>query len=299
MAKGLKSLVLKTRPDLLGTSPGIVNPPGYARSAAMADKQEIGKIQEAVRHRYAQAAQKGSPCGCGCWSKDSFSNQAIASAIGYSQGELEQVPKGANLGLGCGNPGALAMLQPGQVVLDLGSGGGFDAFLAAARVGPTGRVIGVDMTKEMLELARRNAAKAGHHNVEFRRGAIEDLPLADEEVDWIISNCVINLSADKPAVLAESFRVLKPGGRLAISDIVALGELPAALKEDLALWTACAAGAVPVGEFEQMLKEAGFGDVCLEPSQASRQFIDQWAPGLGLGRYLASAAITAQKPSPA
>ncbi len=262
----------------------------------MADKREAGRIQEAVRQRYAQAATKGSPCGCGCWNKESFSNQAIASAIGYSSQELQTAPEGANLGLGCGNPGALASLQPGQVVLDLGSGGGFDAFLAAARVGPTGRVIGVDMTDEMLELARNNAAKAGHQNVEFRRGTIEDLPLADGEVDWIISNCVINLSADKPAVLAESFRVLKPGGRLAISDIVALEELPAKLKADLALWTACAAGAVSAGEFEQMLKHAGFIEVCLEPSQASRQFIDQWAPGLELGRYLASAAITAQKP---
>jgi ubiquinone/menaquinone biosynthesis C-methylase UbiE len=178
--------------------------------------------------------------------------------IGYSEAELAAVPEGANLGLGCGNPQAIAALKPGETVLDLGSGAGFDCFLAARQVGPAGHVIGVDMTPEMIRRARDNAAKAGLANVEFRLGEIEYLPVADASVDVVISNCVINLSPEKLQVFREAFRVLRPGGRLALSDIVATAELPAAVRDDLTLFTGCMAGAAHIDELEQMLSEVGF-----------------------------------------
>jgi SAM-dependent methyltransferase len=200
------------------------------------------------------------------------------------------------MGLGCGNPRAIAAMQAGEVVLDLGSGGGFDAFLAVAEVGRTGRVIGVDMTPTMISKARSNADKAGHENVEFRLGEIEYLPAADAEVDVIISNCVINLSPEKPRVFREAFRVLKPGGRLAISDVVASVELPDDIREDLQLYSGCMAGASTIDTLQQMISEAGFEDITIMPKDESKDFIRDWAPGRGVEDYVISAYIEAVKP---
>ncbi len=213
------------------------------------------EIRKAVRDRYGRIAEskRDATSSCcaqpSCCSRPACSGEApaLSGKMGYSAEELAAAPEGANMGLGCGNPQAIAALQEGEVVLDLGSGGGFDCFLAAARVGPTGRVIGVDMTPEMVERARANAAVGGYGNVEFRLGEIEHIPAADASVDVVISNCVINLSADKPAVMAEAYRVLRPGGRLAISDVVAIGEIPAAVRDDPDLYSGCVAGAVTRG----------------------------------------------------
>jgi SAM-dependent methyltransferase len=258
------------------------------------------KIRAAVRGRYGQVAQGGSCCSipncCGGATPGAPSPTQIGQALGYSPEELAAAPEGANLGLGCGNPQAIAQLRPGETVLDLGSGGGFDCFLAARQVGPEGRVIGVDMTPEMLSLARANAAKVGAANVEFRLGEIEHLPLADRSVDVIISNCVINLAADKRPVYAEALRVLKPGGRLAISDVVALAPLPPDLAQDLALWASCAAGAMLITDLEQLLVELGYVEVQVEPEPGSREMIAQWAPGRGIENYLASGRIQARRP---
>jgi SAM-dependent methyltransferase len=209
---------------------------------------------------------------------------------------MDAVPEGANLGLGCGNPTGIAGLAPGEVVLDLGSGGGFDCLLAAEQVGESGHVIGVDMTPEMLSRARRNAEKAGTTNVEFRLGEIEHLPLADSSVDVILSNCVINLSPDKSAVYREAFRVLKPGGRLAISDVVAVAELPPAIKNDMSAYTGCIAGAATIEALEAMLAEAGFVDVRVEPKDASREIVGEWMPGARLEDYIVSANIRGSRP---
>ena len=215
--------------------------------------------------------------------------------IGYSQEELQAVPAGADFGLGCGNPQAIVALLPGETVLDLGSGGGFDCFLAAQQVGITGHVIGVDMTAEMVARARENAREAGYANVEFRLGEIEHLPVADASVDVILSNCVINLSPDKPQVWREAFRVLRPGGRLAIADIVATATMPEELRNDLALYAGCLAGAASVNELETMLREAGFSDIRIQLKEESRRFIQAWAPGRGLEDYVVSASIEAVK----
>jgi ubiquinone/menaquinone biosynthesis C-methylase UbiE len=201
------------------------------------------------------------------------------------------------MGLGCGNPQAIANLKPGETVLDLGSGGGFDCFLAARQVGEAGRVIGVDMTPEMVSKARRNAEKSGYQNVEFRLGEIESLPAANDTADVIISNCVINLSPDKPRVFAEAYRVLKPGGRLAVSDVVAFAELPEDLRQDMALYTGCMAGASPVSEVEAMLHSTGFEQVRVAPKDESKSFIRDWAPGMPVTDYVVSSTIEAVKPA--
>lgn len=207
------------------------------------------------------------------------------------------MPAGADLGLGCGNPQAIAALQPGETVLDLGSGAGFDCFLAVRQVGPTGQVIGVDMTSEMVAKARENVEKAGYGNVEFRLGEIEHLPVADASVDVIISNCVINLSPDKLQVFREAFRVLRPGGRLAISDIVTTAPLPEEVRRDLALYAGCIAGAATTTKLEAMLRESGFEHIRIQPKDESRQFIREWAPGRNIEDYVASASIEAMKPT--
>ncbi|HXV77029.1 MAG TPA: arsenite methyltransferase, partial [Candidatus Polarisedimenticolaceae bacterium] len=203
----------------------------------------------------------------------------------------------AYLGLGCGNPQAIAAIREGETVLDLGAGGGFDCFLAAKRVGPAGHVIGVDMTAEMVSTARANAAKLGTTNVEFRLGEIERLPVADGTIDVILSNCVVNLSPDKAAVFREAFRVLKPGGRLAIADVVATAPLPDALKGDVAALTGCIAGAAEVVTLERLLADAGFDDVQIRVHPESREFIRDWMPGAGVERFVASASIEARKPA--
>ncbi len=253
-------------------------------------------LRQAVRQRYSRVGRSGGCCGPAVSSCCSPAPQAAAEGVGYSEAELAAVPEGANLGLGCGNPQAIAALKPGEVVLDLGSGGGLDCFLAARAVGETGRVIGVDMTPEMIDRARAAARKGGFTNVEFRLGEIENLPVADNSVDVIMSNCVINLSPDKPRVFCEAFRVLKPGGRLAVSDIVATAELPAELAADLDLYAGCVSGAAPIDALERMLKEAGFAEVRIAPHDESRAFIRQWALGLRVEDFVAAATIEAVKP---
>ena len=206
------------------------------------------------------------------------------------------MPVGADLGLGCGNPQAIAALQPGESVLDLGSGAGFDCFLAVRQVGESGRVIGVDMTAEMVAKARENAGEAGYVNVEFRLGEIEHLPVADASVDVIISNCVINLSPDKGQVFREAFRVLRPGGRLAISDVVATAPMPEEMRKDLALYAGCLAGAAAIDHLEAMLRETGFHQIRIQPKDESRQFIREWVPGRNIEDFIVSATIEAVKP---
>ncbi|MBM3132509.1 MAG: arsenite methyltransferase, partial [Chloroflexi bacterium] len=197
---------------------------------------------------------------------------------------------------GCGNPQAIAALKPGETVLDLGSGGGFDCFLAAPKVGPDGKVIGVDMTPEMLSKARETAARNGYANVEFRLGEIEHLPVADSSVDVILSNCVINLSPDKERVFEEAFRVLKPGGRLAIMDMVSIAPLPRELASDPTLYCGCIGGAALIADLEHMLKEAGFEHIRIKPKDESREFIREWSPQHRIEDYVVSASIEAVKP---
>lgn len=216
------------------------------------------EIKTYVRERYGSIARSGGGCGCSSGCCGSPSADLISRAVGYSDEELSAVPEGANLGLGCGNPTAIAALKPGETVLDLGSGAGFDAFLAARQVGPTGKVIGVDMTPDMLSRARENAEKGKVTNVEFRQGEIENLPVDSASIDTIISNCVINLSPDKPKVFTEAFRVLKPGGRIAVSDIVLLEPLPDFIRDSVAGYTACVAGASLKEEYLGAIKQAGF-----------------------------------------
>jgi arsenite methyltransferase len=221
-------------------------------------------VKKIVRKRYAKAAKtKGSGCGCApstsCCSAPT--DEQVSKMIGYSEAEMNAVPEGANLGLGCGNPTALASLKEGERVLDLGSGGGFDAFLAAKKVGKSGKVIGVDMTPEMLDKARTNAKKGKYTNVEFRLGEIENLPVADKSVDVIISNCVINLSPDKKRVFEEAYRVLAPNGRLMVSDIVLLKPLPEAIQKSAEAYTSCVAGAEIKDKYLGLMRDAGFKDV--------------------------------------
>ncbi|MFA5795388.1 MAG: arsenite methyltransferase [Candidatus Brocadiia bacterium] len=224
-------------------------------------KSDIKKI---VKAGYGKIAKSESSCcgsGCGCGGGGVGLSQSISRGIGYSDAEIKAVPDGANLGLGCGNPLALASLKPGETVLDLGSGAGFDCFLASKKVGPRGRVIGVDMTPEMIAKARANARKGNYANVEFRAGEIEKLPVDDGSIDIIISNCVINLSPDKPAVFKEAFRVLKPGGRLMVSDIVMVKPMPAAIKKSIGAYVGCLTGALMKADYIRAVKDAGFGKV--------------------------------------
>jgi SAM-dependent methyltransferase len=270
-------------------------------------------IRTAVRARYgtiaethgASAPPTESSC-CAGPSSDADSTSCCgetamatldmkAQAYGYSAEDTRAVPQGANLGLGCGNPIALASLRPGETVLDLGSGAGFDCFLAARAVGKTGRVIGVDMTHAMLRKARANATQGGYTQVEFRLGEIEHLPVADASVDVIISNCVINLSPEKAQVFHEACRVLKHGGRLAVSDVVATAPFPDDVQHDLALLAGCVAGASFLDDLEGMLTDAGFVDIRIQPKDESKTFIREWAPGTNITDYLISATIEAVK----
>jgi ubiquinone/menaquinone biosynthesis C-methylase UbiE len=224
---------------------------------------EKKNVRKVVRKGYARIAKQGDPCcapthSC-CESPDSA--EYISKKLGYTEEELKSVPEGSNLGLGCGNPVALASLEEGETILDLGAGAGFDCFLAANKVGNKGKIIGVDMTPEMVEKARENAEKSGADNVEFRLGEIENLPVADNSIDAIISNCVINLSPDKRRVFIEAYRVLKPGGRLMISDIVLLNELPEEIRNSVEAYVGCVSGAVLKEEYLKAIKEAGFQDM--------------------------------------
>ena len=252
-------------------------------------------IRQAVRERYGAIAEtRGEAASC-CGPGTSTYDEK-AQVYGYSRDETEAVPQGSNLGLGCGNPLVIASLQPGQTVLDLGSGAGFDCFLAARAVGDTGHVIGVDMTHEMLHKARHNAIEGGFANVEFRLGEIEYLPVADHSVDVVISNCVINLSPEKPKVYREALRALRPGGRLAISDVVATAVVPDAIKQDLALHCSCLVGASLIDDVEAMLRDAGFSDIQIQPKDDSKTFMREWIPGTDITDYVVSASISAVKP---
>jgi len=251
----------------------------------MANQTTHEDIRDSVRKRYARAAgEQESADGASCC--DSSCADVDATSLGYSAEDIAAAPEGAEMGLGCGNPIALASLQPGEVVVDLGSGGGFDCFLASNRVGPTGRVIGVDMTPEMVSKARRTADGKGFENVEFRLGEIEHLPVADDSADVIMSNCVVNLSPDKPEVLRESFRVLRSGGRLAISDLLAVGPMPDEVRADLDRYAECVSGAVSAEELEGWLDDAGFVNVTVAPTDAT---VDE-------GPWVAPFVIEARKP---
>ncbi|HYZ23102.1 MAG TPA: arsenite methyltransferase [Rhodopila sp.] len=264
---------------------------------------DTAEIKAMVRARYGGIAagtlsdgsgSMGSSC-CGIAADPVVDGKA--RVMGYSAEELAAVPDGANLGLGCGNPQAIAAMKPDEVVVDLGSGAGFDCLLAARQVGPTGHVIGVDMTHEMLAKARENAAKAGAANIEFRLGEIEHLPIADGTADVILSNCVINLVPDKAQVFREAFRVLRPGGRLAISDVVNIKPLTPDLASDRALVCGCIAGAAPATQVEAWLRAAGFRDVRVTVKKESRELVAGWAPGRGIEDHVASALIEARKPA--
>lgn len=252
-------------------------------------KALVREVYGAIAEKNGRVERKGC-CGGG-------ESDVKARHMGYSAAEVEMVPDGANLGLGCGNPQGMATIKSGDTVLDLGSGAGFDCFLAARVAGPEGRVIGVDMTHEMLAKARSNAAKVAVSNVEFRLGEIEHLPLADASVDVVISNCVVNLSPDKAQVFREAFRVLKPGGRLVISDIVNVKPLPETLVRDKHLLCHCVVGAATPDENRNWLDAAGFRDVSVEIKPESREMIRDWAPDSGVEDHVVSAMITARKAS--
>ncbi len=267
------------------------------------EKKRHDSHRQGVRDAYAKVAQaenEGSNCGiesscCGV-SDDAAINTLISTRLGYTEEDLEKAPSGADMGLGCGNPRAIASLKPGEVVIDLGAGGGFDCFLASHEVGKTGHVIGIDMTPDMLSKARNNATKGGYTNVEFRLGEIEHLPVADETADVIISNCVINLSPNKTQVFRDAYRALKPGGRLAISDVVATLELPEEMRNDPALIAGCMGNASLIEELATMISEAGFNAVKIEPKDESKTFIRDWAPDHNVTDYVVSATIEGVKP---
>ena len=262
----------------------------------MEDKEEL---RDQIRENYSQVALKGSSgccCSPGCCGVDpAFDVNTAAKNLGYSEEDLQNMPDQANMGLGCGNPLAIASLQEGDIVLDLGSGGGFDCFLARRQVGDSGYVIGVDMTPEMIKLARKNAWESGYQNVEFRLGEIEHLPVANDAVDVIISNCVINLALEKQQVFNEAYRVLKPGGRISISDVVATAKIPECIKDDLTSLAGCIAGAEYVGSIENMLKNSGFINIHMVPKNNSKDIIKNWVPGKNAEDFVASYIIEAQK----
>ncbi len=274
------------------------------------DKKE--QIREAVRDGYGKIAQSGSGCGCSSTACcGSTSAEQVAKSVGYSEAELAVLPDGANMGLSCGNPTAMASLQAGEVVLDLGSGGGFDVFIAGPKVGPTGRVIGVDMTPDMVSKARKGIATYHKHmgldNVEFRLGEIEHLPVADASVDVVISNCVLNLSPDKPQVWREIARVLKPGGRVAVSDLALLKPLPQEIKDMIESLIGCIAGAVLVDETRAMAEAAGLVEIQLTPKAGYvdamtdwndplyRKVIEHLPAGAKAGDYVTSLEVAAKK----
>lgn len=259
------------------------------------------EIRQAVRKNYGEIAQSSSEsCGsspaacCGDGNKPSAAD--VSARIGYPAEDLADLPEGANMGLGCGNPHAIASLKAGEVVLDLGSGGGIDCFLAAKAVGDKGRVIGVDMTPEMISKSREYAEKAKFSNVEFRLGEIEHIPAADNSVDVIMSNCVINLSPDKPSVFRDAFRVLKKGGRLAVTDVVATAAMPDDVRENIELLAGCVAGAAQIDELKVMLEESGFSSIRINPKEESKEVIREWFPESRLEDYVVSATIEAVKP---
>ncbi|HEY4244768.1 MAG TPA: arsenite methyltransferase [Kofleriaceae bacterium] len=245
-----------------------------------------------VREHYAKVSTGNVGCAPGCCAPMS-SEQSLL--IGYSAEELAALPEGADMGLGCGNPQAIASLRAGETVLDLGSGGGFDCFLAARAVGPTGKVIGVDMTPQMITLSRGNARKTNATNVEFRLGEIEHLPVADGTIDAILSNCVINLSPDKSAVFGEAFRVLRVGGRLAISDVVAIAPIPDDVRADVGAVCGCIGGAAPLEDVKRMLAAAGFKSISVKVAPNSAAVVESWMAGAS--KFIASATIEARRGS--
>jgi SAM-dependent methyltransferase len=252
------------------------------------------KVRAAVREHYGKVAELDQPgCAPGCCSSGAQSSLRL----GYSAEDLAALPAGADLGLGCGNPQAIANLRAGDTVVDLGSGAGFDCFLAARKVGPSGRVIGIDMTASMVTKARENARRASVHSVEFRLGEIEHLPVPDACADVILSNCVINLVPDKRVAFTEAFRVLKSGGRLAISDVVTTAPLPETLQAQVAALTGCISGASSADELRGILLDVGFESVRIDVKPESREFIRDWMPGSGSENYIASATIEAVKPA--
>ena len=282
-------------------------------------KDDRDSIRDTVRTAYASRVKSGGCCGP---AQEEISTEDLerfkksALRMGYSEDEVKRVPEGANLGLGCGAPLVAAQVKPGETVLDLGSGAGFDAFIAAQAVGPEGRVIGVDMTPEMIAQARENATKAGVENVEFRHGFIEQMPVDDDTVDVLISNCVINLSPDKPAVFREAFRVLRSGGRVAVSDIVLTAPLPPAVAENMAAYVGCVAGASLLDDYLSYMKEAGFEDIRVAESQQAVESLPEDDPIVlsvlegtgsccvdelsaeikGIASHVLSAKVTARKP---
>ncbi|WIV66236.1 arsenite methyltransferase [Natrialbaceae archaeon AArc-T1-2] len=260
------------------------------------------KRRREVRTRYAEIATGSAACcddtePTSCCGDTELERADRSRLVGYSDGDRAAVEPGADLGLGCGNPTAIAAIENGDTVLDLGSGGGFDCFLAAREVGDDGRVIGVDMTPEMVERARENAETNDASNVEFRLGEIEHLPVADESVDVITSNCVVNLSPDKPQVFREAYRVLRPGGRLTISDVVSTAALPPDVRTDPESITGCIAGASPIPELETMLRDVGFVDVSIDPNAKSQAFIREWADAYDPSEFVVAATIDGQKPT--
>jgi ubiquinone/menaquinone biosynthesis C-methylase UbiE len=262
-------------------------------------KKNREDIRNAIRKNYAGVANNTSAGGCckgGCSCCGAPADiQDSSKKLGYAEEDLLNIPSDANMGLGCGNPVAIAALKAGETVLDLGCGGGFDCFLASKRVGVSGYVIGVDMTPDMITLARKNAEEGGYTNVDFRLGEIEHLPVADGTVDVIISNCVINLSLDKEQAFKETHRVLKPGGRMSISDVVATARIPDLIRHDLQLIASCIGGAEHVDDIRAILKNAGFDDIRLTPKENSREIIKSWGFGNHIEDYVASYTIEAFK----